>query len=220
MNKLFLVITVLLTFCFLNQSEAQLPNQNTYLLRNLNQHPSAQLLYSAIWGYTAPNGREYAILGCATGTAFIDVTDSANIREVDFLTGPSSNWREMKTYSHYAYIVSEENNSNIQIVDLQYLPDSIRYVGKFDLPDHTSTHSISQSGPYLYLNGCNGAMSQGISIIDLTNPEVPVLRGKWQDMYVHDSRILNDTIWACNISDQRVTIINAQNKDNPVTIRN
>lgn len=196
------------------------------LLANLNEHFLANVNpYSALWGYTAPDNREYAILGCYTGTAFIDITDTNDIHEVDFLPSPVPNgggnsWREMKTYSHYAYIVSEENNSNIQIVDLQYLPDSIRYVGKFDLPDHTSTHSISQSGPYLYLNGCNGAMSQGISIIDLTNPEVPVLRGKWQDMYVHDSRILNDTIWACNISDQRVTIINAQNKDNPITIRN
>lgn len=221
MNKLFLVITVLLTFCFLNQSEAQLPNQNTYLLRNLNQHPSAQLLYSAIWGYTAPNGREYAILGCATGTAFIDVTDSANIREVDFLTGPSSNWREMKTYSHYAYIVSEANNSGIQIVDLQYLPDSVHFVKKFVPPSHSTTHTISQSGPYLYLSGANSSFvsNGGIAILDLTNdPETPVVRGKWTTFYVHDCRVVNDTIYSANIFDGNVSIINATNKNSMSTV--
>lgn len=190
-------------------------------LAELNQHNSS---YSALWGYTAPNGREYAVLGCFSGTAFIDITDTNNIREVDFIPAPNpggngNNWREMKTYSHYAYIVSEDDNSNIQIADLRYLPDSVRYVGKFDLSGHSSTHSVSQSGAFLYLNGCNPGLSQGISIVDLTNPELPVLRGTWDDMYVHDSRIVNDTIWACNISDGRVTIINAVNKDNPITIR-
>lgn len=221
MNKLFLVILVLLNFCFLNQSEAQLPNQNTYLLRNLNEHPSTTL-YSAVWGYTAPNGREYAILGCATGTAFIDVTDSANIREVDFLTGPTSAWREMKTYSHYAYIVSEANNSGIQIVDLQYLPDSVHFVKKFVPPSHSTTHTISQSGPYLYLSGANSSFvsNGGIAILDLTNdPETPVLRGKWTTYYVHDCRVVNDTIYTANIFDGNVSIINATNKNSMSTIR-
>ncbi|MBK8982755.1 MAG: choice-of-anchor B family protein [Ignavibacteria bacterium] len=190
-------------------------------LAELNQHNSN---YSALWGYTAPNGREYAILGCFDGTAFIDITDTNNIHEVDFIPAPNPGgngnfWREMKTYSHYAYIVSEDDNSNIQIADLSYLPDSVRYVGKVVLPDHSATHSISQSGSFLYLNGSSGGISYGVAIVDLTNPEVPVLRGSWTEMYVHDSRIVNDTIWACNISDGRVTIINAVNKDNPVTIR-
>jgi len=196
------------------------------MLANLNQHFTApDVSYSALWGYHATNGREYAILGCYTGTAFIDITDSLNIREVDFLpnTNPSSNgnlWREMKTYSHYAYIVSEADNSNIQIVDLQYLPDSVRYVGKFDLPMHSTTHSVSQSGQYLFLNGCNTEFTQGIAVLDLANPEVPLLRGKWNEFYVHDSRIVNDTIWACNISSGRVSIISAIDKDSLFTIRN
>ncbi|MFZ1323430.1 MAG: choice-of-anchor B family protein [Ignavibacteria bacterium] len=220
MKKLLLFILLILASNLFSQT-----GYRVRMLANLNEHfTSAGASYSALWGYTAPDNREYALLGCYTGTAFIDITDTNNIHEVDFLPTPipigfGNFWREMKTYSHYAYIVSEEHNSNIQIVDLQYLPDSIRYVGKFILPDHTSTHSISQSGAFLYLNGSNIPLSHGITILDLTNPEVPVLRGKWMDMYVHDSRIINDTIWACNISDKKVSIINAVNKDNPVTIR-
>lgn len=126
-----------------------------------------------------------------------------------------NSWREMKVYSHYAYIVSEVQNSGIQIVDLQYLPDSVRYVGKFTLQGHTSTHSISQEGKYLYLNGSNTGFGDGTVIVDLTSPEQPVKRGSWNGLYVHDSRILNDTIWAANIYDSKVSVINAVNKDAP-----
>lgn len=193
-------------------------------LANINQHLGfGDNSYSALWGYTAPDGREYAILGCFNGTAFIDITDSNNIREVDFLPPPLqiiSAWREMKTYSHYAYIVSESIDSKIQIVDLQYLPDSVRFVGLSNIPDHSTTHSISQSGHFLYLNGCNPDLTEGTAVVDISNPEVPVLRGKWNDLYVHDSRIVNDTVWACNIFDGKVSIIDAVNKDSLRFVRN
>lgn len=218
--RIFLLITSIL-FISLNISYSQLSNQNTYLLKNLDVSGRS---YSALWGYVADNGREYAILGCNTGTAYIDITDSANIREVDFVTGLTSNWREMKTYSHYAYIVSEATNSKLQIVDLQYLPDSVSLVSTWDYPNYTKTHSISQSGHFLYLNGGNvtsgGSSQGGVAILDLTNPVVPVKRGQWSTRYVHDCRVLNDTIWACNISDQKVSVITATNKDNLQEVTN
>ena len=175
--------------------------------------------YSALWGYSAPDGREYAVLGGYQGTYFIDITDTATMHVVDIIPGVFSEWREMKTYSHYAYIVSEGNSTGVQIVDLSGLPKSIRYVGTFLAPDHSSTHSIQQEGPYLYLNGANIPFGNGVVILDLSiDPENPVVRGRWNDMYVHDCRVLNDTIWGCNIGNQKVTAINAINKDNPTTI--
>ncbi|MBK8551006.1 MAG: hypothetical protein IPL53_08095 [Ignavibacteria bacterium] len=154
MKKVIITLVIFLSVIKVNDSFSQLPNQNMYLLKNLNQHYTSTL-YAAVWGYKADNGREYAILGCPTGTAFVDVTDSANIIEVDYLTGVTSSWREMKTYSHYAYIVSEGNNSRLQIVDLQYLPDSVHLVKVWNYTGYTNTHSISQAGHYLYLNGGN-----------------------------------------------------------------
>ncbi len=121
----------------------------------------------------------------------------------------------MKTYLNYAYIVSEADNSGVQIVDLQYLPDSVHLVKKFVAPTHRSTHAISQSGPYLYLSGCNSSFvpNGGIVVFDLTNdPVTPVVRGKWTTNYVHDCRVVNDTIYAANIFDAKVSIINASNK--------
>jgi len=217
MKKIYLLILTLVLSINVHDSYSQLPNQNMYLLRNLNQHFTSTL-YSAVWGYKAPNGREYALLGCPSGTAFIDVTDSANIREVDYLTGVTSSWREMKTYSHYAYIVSEGFNSRLQIVDLQYLPDSVSLVKVWNYPGWSSTHTISQSGPYLYLNGGNATPNGGITILDITDPINPVKKGQWSTLYVHDCRVVNDTIYAANIDDEKVSIINASNKNSLTTV--
>lgn len=213
MQKIGLLIVVL--FFVSSNSHSQLPNQNTYLLRNIDSYTS----YSALWGYSAPNGREYAILGTQTGTSFVDITDSANIREVDFVAGINSGWREMKTYSHYAYVVSEGTNSKLQIIDLQYLPDSVSLVSVWGYTGYTKTHSISQSGQYLYLNGGNATANGGVTVVDVSNPVNPVKLGQWSTEYVHDCRVLNDTIWAANIYSGKMTIINASNKSALQTVR-
>lgn len=196
---------------------SQAPNNNMYLVDNKNDH-LGNLLYSAIWGYVAPNGREYAILGCGDGTAFYDITDTSNVTESGFIPGLSSYWREFKTFGHYAYIVSEAEGSGLQIVDLQYLPDSVRLVNTFLFEGYSKTHTISQSGPYLYMNGGNYSAS-GIFVLDLSsNPVVPVKRGQWETEYIHDCRVYNDTIWASGIFGGKNYVINAVNKDSLRTI--
>lgn len=217
MKKLLMI--VLITITSFRISVAQLGNKNMYVLSNLNSHGTP---YSAVWGYTAPDGREYAIMGCYDGTTFVDITDPMNIHQVGFVpsTNPGSSnnvWREMKTYSHYCYIVSEVSSSGIQIVDLQYLPDSIHYVKKFLPAGYSRAHSISQNGPYLYINGAS--IGQGVTVYDLTtNPETPVKRGANNTYYIHDCRVVNDTIYAANIYDGKVSIINAVNKNSLNTV--
>lgn len=213
MNKFILHIVSLLLF---NNLHAQLPDFNTYLIANLDNYES----YSALWGYTDSNGREYALLGCFAGTAFIDITDSSNVIEVDYVPGVGSNWREIKTYSHYAYVVSEGTTSRLQIIDLQYLPDSVSLVTTWGYSGYSFTHAISQSGPFLYLSGGNASPNGGVQVIDITNPVLPVKRGNNSLRYVHDCRIREDTVWATNINNQKVTILNAANKDSIREIRN
>ena len=213
MKKIFQTI-LLLIFC--ESVYGQLPNHNMTFLANLNQHITTDT-YSGCWGYTAPDSGEYAILGTHLGTAFIDITDNSNIHEVDFaptpVSGNGNHWREITVYSHYAYVVSEQANCGIEIFDLQYLPDSVHLVRRFVPAGHTTTHTISQSGPYLFLNGCNTAFGNGLTVLDLTlNPELPIKRGALNTHYVHDARIVRDTIWAACLSNG-IRIINAVNKD-------
>ncbi len=82
MKKLILIFALFLILS--NNSFSQLPNQGTYLLKNLDVPGRS---YTACWGYVAPDGREYAMIGFDAGTAFIDITDSANIREVGVVPG-------------------------------------------------------------------------------------------------------------------------------------
>jgi choice-of-anchor B domain-containing protein len=198
-------------------------SQNVTLIKNLNHRPNQTpsqfgSIYSAIWGYTAPNGREYAILGCVTGTSFIDITDSLNVHEISFIPGPYTPWREIKTYLNYAYIVTDNAGVGIQIVDLQYLPDSVHHVKNWTFSNFQRAHTITQEGRFLYLSGGNASNNGGIRIIDLLDPINPVARGQYTARYSHDCFVRNDTIYAALMFSNRYGILDARNKDNISTI--
>ncbi len=217
MKKLLIPFAIVVSFCFSLTVYSQLATSNMRLRATKNDHFTSTL-YSAVWGYTAENGREYAILGCPNGTAFYDITDTTNIVEVDFLPGLSSSWREMKTFGKTAYIVSEAPGSGLQIVNLKYLPDSVSLLSTYTFTGYTRTHTISQSGPYLYMNGGDYQVG-GIFVLDLTqNTANPVKRGDWEVEYIHDCRVVNDTIWGAGINDGNIYVINAVNKNSLVTI--
>ncbi|MEO8665444.1 MAG: choice-of-anchor B family protein, partial [Ignavibacteria bacterium] len=220
--KTFLFLFLSLT----NIAFSQLGNFNMHLFGNVDSRRvppqyNAPSHYSACWGYAAPDGREYGILGCHIGLQIVDITDSASVREVYFkssninFSNPDQGnaWREMKVYSHYLYAVSEADSSGLEIFDLQYLPDSVNYIGKYFLVGHRKTHTISQTGPYLYLNGANSGFGPGTVIVDLTDPIHPVKRGSWNTEYVHDSRTINDTMYTSNIYTGKLCIFNVSNKD-------
>ena len=213
MKKVLLIIlTILANFSF-GQSI-----NNMSLLGNKNEYTAggipAGFHYSSVWGYTAPNGREYALLGHYAGTTFYDVTDApTTIRNCGTVPGLGStyNYREFKTYQHYAYIVSE-GGQGVQIVDLQYLPDSVHYIKSFTFSGYTRSHTISIEGKYLYCSGGN-YNNGGVFILDLTDPVNPVKRGQWGTRYVHDCQVKNDTIFAACIDAGYCAILDARNKD-------
>lgn len=200
--------------------------QATHLdtLRHLDVRPAGD--YSAIWGYTAPDGREYAILGTTTpgGTSIIDITDINNVHEVAFISGLNSDWREMKTYGHYAYVVSEASGASggTQIIDLSGLPDTAWLVTTFVYTSGTKNtrraHSISIHDGFMYLNGCANwgttTAQRGTVIFDLrTTPTSPQYVGEYSPNYFHDVYVLRDTIYGSSIySGGGLYIADAKNK--------
>ncbi len=190
---------------------------------NVNTRAVPGARYSACWGYTAVDGHEYALLGCDSGTAVIDIQATPPV-EVDFVYGPKNGWREMKTYLHYAYIVSEstsQSEGGVQILDLSHLPDSVSLVNRYVWTDtlggtpyfYPAVHSVSVSGHYLYLNG-GGGSPNGIRILDISDPVNPIKAGVFSVNYIHDSFVRDDTIYASAIYGQGLQIINATNKAN------
>jgi choice-of-anchor B domain-containing protein len=199
---------------------------NMQLIANKNEHNAGGTPpgwhYASCWGWTSPNGREYAIIGYWNGTAVYDITDENNIYQCDTVPGPVSyyNYREFTVVDNYLYIVTEGSGAHqgLQIVNLQYLPDSVHYVKSWTFTGYTTTHTIKSSGNYLYLNGAN-YNGGAIVILDITDRENPVKRGNGPAPYSHDCFIKNDTIYAANIyAPSKMSIIDAVNKDNPQLI--
>jgi choice-of-anchor B domain-containing protein len=180
--------------------------------------------YSACWGWVSPDGKEYAFLGTFTGTSIIDLNVSP-IRERVFIPGPpaSCSYREIKTYKHYAYIVSE-GGSGVQIVDLSLLPDTAVLVRSFNYTNGTkntlTSHTVTLADGYLYLNGSSGWSPGGVLIFSLRNdPTNPQFVGEYQPEYIHDSFVRNDTLYAAAIYGGGLYVVNVQNKANPQLIR-
>ncbi len=161
--------------------------------------------YTDVWGYTA-NGREYAFLGSIQGVYIIDITDSAQIQLVDFVPGPYSTHRDMKTYRNYLYIVTDGfNNYPLQIVDLSPLPDSVSLVYESDSLIST-THNIFIDTAQAILYTCVGTDTNGVSYYSLANPEQPIYLGTFvqpaSGFYdCHDLYVRNDSAYINGGSD-------------------
>ena len=150
------------------------------------------------WGYVSPSGREYAIIGLNTGTAFVDITSPVNATLVAFKQRPSnasdSLWRNVKTYRTWCYAVSE-GGGGIQVFDLANIDGGV----VTELPQVTtggvaSTHTmiINEQSGYLYRMG--GGSGVGIRIYALEpNPASPTYVGQWADRYVHDGAVFTYT---------------------------
>jgi len=210
MKKLILMISALTAL-----TTVSVLSQNVTMLGSLNPYPGQK--YADIWGYAA-NGREYAIMGVTGGTSIIDVTDPANPVEVIKIPGPNSfyEWRDMKTYSHYAYIVTEGTGSGqgMQIIDLSQLPVTATLVNTYTTTFVTA-HNIYIDNGYAYVVGASNG--SGVHILDLTNPVNPVEVGYYgSNGYVHDIYVWNDTAYIS--SEGEYATVNLSVKSNPTQI--
>ncbi|MBI4417871.1 MAG: hypothetical protein HY563_03775, partial [Ignavibacteriales bacterium] len=135
-----------------SQAFSRQGTQNVQYLGNLNQYPA--IGYNDCWGYVAPDGKEYALLGVRDGTSIIDITDAPTLTEVDFVQTDNTTWKDIKTYRHYAYVVTDGIGRGIQIIDLSTLPDSVYLVGTFGGSTFRSHNiSIDTSSGILYAQG-------------------------------------------------------------------
>lgn len=158
---------------------------------------------SANWGWTdITSGREFAIMGRSNGTAFVEITDPLNpvyLGNLPSHTGNSS-WRELKTYSHYVYIVADNNGAHgMQVFDLNQLltvnnppvtfSESAHYAGVNN--GHTIT--TNEATGYAFIFGSN-TCSGGLHFVNIQNPLSPVGAGCFSaDGYTHDAQCLNYT---------------------------
>lgn len=179
--------------------------------------------HSSCWGYTAPDGREYAFFASQIGTSIIDITTKP-IVEVAFIPGPHSAWREIKTYRNYAYITTENRSiaegAGVQIVDLTALPDTAHLI-RTDTTSFISAHTIWIDDHYLYAMGtrAEAGVNGGALILDLEpDPLHPRKVGGVDPQYYHDAFIRNDTLVGAAVNGDGADIYDVSDKAAPVLL--
>ena len=168
-----------------------------------------------VWGYTDPNGHEFALVGHRSGTYIYDVSSNPHDPiEVGFIPGATSTWRDIKTHSYYCY-VTNETGGGMDIISLEdpFNPFKVaEYTDTF-----TTAHNLFISDGYAYIFGSNNDEG-GCRILSLDNPINPIEVGSWENAYFHDGFVKNDTLYGCGIYDGTLYIIDVSIKSNPINL--
>lgn len=205
-------------------------------LSNVNQPYGLspdQTSFSSCWGWTSPDGHEYAFLSTYTGMAIYDMSFDPP-EEIHFVPGPASRfcYREIKTFKHYGYIVYDSPTmgeyTGIQIIDLAHLPDSVGLIKTFLYPNPPAatnvsiSHSVTLADGYLYCNGSTRWSPGGTVIFDLhPDPTTPTFVGTYEPAYIHDSYVHNNILYGAAILKSQgggLFVADISDKSNPVQI--
>src|SRR5688500_10015161 len=103
------------------------------------------------WGYVSPSGREYALMGLSNKVAFVEITDPNNADWFTSIAHGSSQWADIKVYQDVAYVVTEREESGIQVIDLANIDNHIVTLVR-TIPDIGRSHTITvdTTSGYLY----------------------------------------------------------------------
>jgi choice-of-anchor B domain-containing protein len=188
------------------------------------------------WGWTDPeDGKEYALMGLDNGTAFIDISNPTQPVYLGKLPThtQSSDWRDIKVYSDYAFIVSEASGHGMQVFDLTRLRNVSNAPATFTNDAHYdgfgSAHNIviNPEQPYAYAVGTS-TYNGGAHIVDISDPLNPDLAGGYSgSFYTHDAQVVTynglDPDYAgreiyLGSNEDEVVFVDVTDKSNPVLI--
>lgn len=174
---------------------------------------------SDCWGWRAPNGDQYAIMGVFEGVAFVNVTTMTVCDTVP--VGASCLWQDMATVENYCYSVSECGNG-LLVIDMSFLPDSTHLVGTFPIGSGGgSSHNLSIDSiqGYLYMEG-GASNGNNVRVHDISDRENPTYVSSFGNLNnsIHDIYAYNDTVWMADGSAGSYSIWNLTDKFNPVIL--
>ncbi len=188
--------------------------------------------YSSCWGYVHGDGREYALLGTAQGTAIYNVTDPVNSYKVGFIPGVTSTWRNIKSYRNWVYVVSEgpgagEGLQVISMADPENPVLTTTLTTSFSLAHtmhvDTTRALLFANGTRLY-SGSPGVYSDiGMRILSLADPSNPVEIGEYGQggypaTYVHDSFEHGNRLYLACIYSGLVRVLDTTNPAAPIEL--
>ena len=191
------------------------------------------------WGWTDPStGIEYALIGTSSGTAFIDISDTENLIIIGTLPAATTNsdWRDIKVYQNYAFIVSEASGSGMQVFDLTKLRNVANTPEIFSEDVHytgfSSAHNIviDKNSGYAYIVGTKktGTYSGNTLFLNIQDPLNPSDQIEFTvGGYSHDAQVITyngpDTDYTgheifIGSNENEILIADVTDKANPVEI--
>lgn len=210
-------IYTILLFAFTSISLNAQQSYNMTLLGKLDYEQGL----NDVWGYVDDIGNEYAIVGVINGTSIVDVTDPSNLVEKAFIPGPSSTWRDMKTFGHYAYIVHDSfsggESQGLLIIDLSDIAEGQVSTNSILDISYSRFHNIfiDEKGiAYLFGGDYDNG---GVLMYDLANdPQNPIYLGEFEETYLHDGMVRGDTLWGSAVYNGTLIAIDVSDKSNPI----
>lgn len=182
-----------------------------------------------IWGYVAPDGTEYAIVGLETGVSFVSLANPDSLVEVARIPGDFSLWRDMKSFGEYAYSVADQGSEGITAFDLRGLPDTVIFQRtSYQVPGFAqvfdNAHNIyidTETGIAYTAGGSRNINDGGVLMFDLKqNPMSPPLVGVGPEIYAHDVYAQGDTMYCSQIFRGDLAIYDISNFDSIVPLGN
>jgi len=183
----------------LNGSAGSFPCNGLDLMSHLDLNTLNAASGNDSWGWTDPlDGKEYALMGLNNGTAFIDISQPTSPVYLGKLPTHTSNsqWRDIKVYGNYAYIVSEAAGHGMQIFDLTKLrnvmnaPTSFAEDAHYDGFGNAHNVVINPNQPYVYAVG-TATFDGGPHVVDISDPLNPIFAGGYaDDFYTHDAQVI------------------------------
>ncbi len=176
-----------------------------------------------IWGFIDLNtNREYAIMGYSTGTAVYDVSDPEDPREVGFVDGQNTTWRDIKIYQFwnagqdrwnaYAYVTADNASDGLFVLDLTRLPHNISRVSYpsdfaeahnvyLSKTDFSTGLPLTEDKPVLIIAGSNlsdgrfrtYSLNNPASPAFLSAPATPAGQASNNRLYMHDAASMTVT---------------------------
>lgn len=184
-----------------------------------------------IWGYVAPDSTEYALVGWTVGFSVVSLADPENPVEIIHIPGDTTAWRDIKTWKHFAYVISDGQNDDegILIADLRFLPDSVpwRYVN----PDING--EILKKSHNIYIDEYGVAYVPGSNVLNGTplyfdvdsDPGTMIYLGASQALntngnpvYSHDCYARENLLYSGDIYEGSFSITDVTDKANPVLL--
>jgi len=188
------------------------------------------------WGWTDPEtGKEYALIGTTTSSAFVDMSDPANPILLGRLPTATTNslWRDIKVYNNHAFIVSEAAGHGMQVFDLTRLrnvenpPQTFTADANYNEFGNAHNIVINEDSGFAYIVGSN-TFNGGPHFVNIQNPSNPTAAGGHaDDSYSHDAQVVTyngpDTDYTgkeilIGSNENEVVIVDVTDKNAPTQI--